>query len=155
MVLFRFSLREVLLRPLRATLTLLSIVIGVAAIVAVSIASQTTNNAHRAVFETVTGKAGLEVAREDGGNLDASVVAALDATPGLTAVVPVLEAKASIYEAKNPGQGIDVQLIGIDPARHDAVNDYEITDGEKLTSDRGVLLPPLLAQQLGVRIGDE
>ena len=134
MVLFRFSMREVLLRPLRATLTLLSIVIGVAAIVAVSIASQTTNSAHRAVFETVTGKADLEVAMENGGRVDGSVVAALDGTPGLTAVVPVLEDKGSIYEAKKQDNGIDVQLIGIDPQRHDAVNDYEIWSAENIKS---------------------
>src|SRR5258705_7339585 len=105
MVLFRFSMREVLLRPLRATLTLLSIVIGVAAIVAVSIAGQTTNSAQRSVFETVTGKAGLEVAVENGGRVDGSVVAALDGVPGLTAVVPVLGDKAPIYEAQKQDNG--------------------------------------------------
>jgi putative ABC transport system permease protein len=155
MVLFRFTLREVWLRPLRAGLTLLSIVIGVGAIVAVTIANQTTHSAHQAMFETVTGKAALEVAGEDGGRVDQSLVEKLDGTPGLTAAVPVLEGKASVYPDRPGADGIDVQAIGIDLQRHDAVNDYEIVEGQPFSDDRGVLLTAHLASQLGVAVGDQ
>jgi putative ABC transport system permease protein len=155
MVLFRLTSREVLLRPLRAALTLLSIVIGVGAIVAVSIANQTTQSAHRAMFETITGKASLEITAEDGGRVDQSLLEELDGIPGLAGLAPVVESKAAIYAKGGHENGIDVQVIGIDLERHESVNDYEIMEGTKLTSDRGILLTAHLAEELGVNVGDE
>ena len=118
MALARFTLREVLQRPLRALLTLLSIVIGVAAIVAVTIATQTTTSAHRAVFETVTGKAALEITAEDNRPFDESLLAEVEGTAGLAAAVPLLEGKAAIYAEGRGGEGIDAQVLGIDLGRH-------------------------------------
>ena len=57
MVLWKFASREIRNRPGRAILTLLSIVIGVAAVVAVTISTATTNQAYKEMFESVTGKA--------------------------------------------------------------------------------------------------
>jgi putative ABC transport system permease protein len=155
MALVRFTFREVAQRPMRAILTLLSIVIGVAAIVAVSIATQTTNRAHLVVFETITGKAGLEVTAEDSLPFDQGLVEQLDGTPGLAAVVPVLEDKVAVYAHGRDERGIDTQVIGIDPARHDAVNDFEIVEGEKLTTANGVVLSTSLAEGLAVAVGNE
>ncbi len=155
MALFRFTLREVLQRPMRAFLTLLSIVIGVAAIVAVTIASQTTNSAHQAVFETVTGKAALEVTSEDSQPFDQELVEQLDGTPGLATAVPLLEGKAAVYAKGRGERGIDAQVLGIDAVRHDAVNDYQITSGTKLASAEGAVLSTSLAEGLAVRVGDE
>ncbi len=155
MVLFRFTTREVVHRPLRTGLTLLSLVIGVGAIVAVSIANQTTHSAHQAMFETITGKASLEVTAEDGGRVEHSLVEQLDGIPGLAAAVPVLQTKSSVYFLKHSPKGIDVEVVGIDRARHSRVNDYQIIEGTALTDDRGVLLTSHLAEQLGVKVGDE
>ncbi len=155
MALVRFTVREVLQRPLRALLTLLSIVIGVAAIVAVTIATETTTSAHQAVFETVTGKAALEVTAEDSRPFDESLVRALDGTPGLAAAVPLLEGKAAIYAEGRDEKGIDAQVLGIDPSRHEAVNDFEITAGAKLASPQGAALSTSLAEGLRVNVGDQ
>src|SRR4029079_12237447 len=59
MVNWKFAWREVRMRPSRAILTLLSIVIGVAAVVAVTIASGTTGHAFDEIYKAVAGKADL------------------------------------------------------------------------------------------------
>ena len=51
MVNWKFAWREVRMRPSRAILTLLSIVIGVAAVVAVTIASGTTRHAFNQIYQ--------------------------------------------------------------------------------------------------------
>ena len=53
------------MRPSRAILTLLSIVIGVAAVVAVTIASGTTRMAFNQIYQTIAGKASLVVSGRD------------------------------------------------------------------------------------------
>ena len=61
MILWKFTLREIKSRPGRATLTLLSIVIGVAAVVAVTVGTATTNQACQEMYASVAGRAALEV----------------------------------------------------------------------------------------------
>jgi putative ABC transport system permease protein len=61
MLYWRFAWRELRQRPSRPILTLLSIVIGVAAVVAVTISSGTTHRAFDQIFKAVAGKAQLEV----------------------------------------------------------------------------------------------
>ena len=67
MVLWKFTLREIKSRPGRATLTLLSIVISVAAVVAVTVSKNTTHQAYKDMYESVAGRAALEVVAEGGG----------------------------------------------------------------------------------------
>jgi len=61
MVLWRFTLREIFSRPGRATLTLLSIVIGVAAVVSVTVSTSTTHQAYENMYVSMTGNATFEV----------------------------------------------------------------------------------------------
>ena len=63
MILWKFTLREIKSRPGRATLTLLSIVIGVAAVVAVTVSTATTNQTCRDMYVSVAGKAAFEIVR--------------------------------------------------------------------------------------------
>ena len=72
MVYTRLGIREIRQRPGRAILTLLSIVIGVAAVIAVSLASDTTGRAFDAIYETVAGKAAFEITAPFGTTFDAS-----------------------------------------------------------------------------------
>ena len=65
----RIALTALLTNRLRSILTMLGIVIGVAATVAISISIRTTQQAHREMFEVVSGRAALEaivVALSDG-----------------------------------------------------------------------------------------
>ena len=58
MILWKFTVREMRHRPGRATLTLLSIVIGVAAVVAVTLCGRTTRRAYREMYESLAGARG-------------------------------------------------------------------------------------------------
>ena len=84
--------REVRSRPGRAILTLLSIVISVAAVVSVLVATTTTHQATQEMYEAVAGRAALEVVAEGGGIFDDSVVPLLEAVPGVKAAVPTVQA---------------------------------------------------------------
>jgi putative ABC transport system permease protein len=108
----------------------------------------------------MTGNAALEVTAEDSQPFEQSVTSTLDGTPGLAAAVPVLEGKAAVYaqgssQRDASEEGIDVQVLGIDPKRHEAVNDYKIVSGEKFTSADGAILSTSLAEQLGAKVGDQ
>ena len=88
MVLWKFVRREIVSRPGRATLTLLSIVIGVAAVVAVQISTITTHDAAMEMFQSVTGRAAFDVVSESS-FFDEEDAAAVEKTPGVKAAVPV------------------------------------------------------------------
>ena len=61
MSLRRYTFRAMQQRPGRSILTMLSIVIGVTAAVAVGLGTATTRNAYKQMFSIVTGKATLEI----------------------------------------------------------------------------------------------
>jgi putative ABC transport system permease protein len=195
MVLWKLTFRAMTHRPLRALLTLLSIVLGVAAVVAVVLSTQSTRQAQQALFQTVTGKAGLEVTADDGAPFEESLVPLLDDAPGIQAVVPMIQRNSVLYvkargepskdageekEKKGThgkpgangklgagpaakGEGVDkatereakLTVLGIDPARHAAIQDHEIMAGQPLGEAGGVLLDTSLAKHLGIQVGDE
>ena len=117
MVLLKFIAREVMSRPGRATLTLLSIVIAVAALVSVNVATDTTSQAYQEMYEKVAGRAALEVVAEGGGLYDDSIVAQLEQVPGVKSAVPLFQQLTNLYrgEGKNSIK-IRMVLMGIDPS---------------------------------------
>jgi len=150
--LLRFSIREVVSRPGRATLTLLSIVIGVAAVVAVTISTQTTRRAYRQMFASVSGKAALEVEAEAGGGLDEKLLDVVAQTPGVAAAVPLIQRPTVLIFR---GQRVTVIALGIDLQKDSAVRDYTIAKGRPLSEQPGALLEAHFAEQLGIEPGDE
>lgn len=149
MALFKFSLRELTSRPLRVALTALSIVIGVAAVVSVSISSKTTRAAHERMFSAVTGRASLEVVAEGGGGFPLSVASELDQLPGAQAV-PLIRRYTIVYFQ---GKKVRVQALGIVPDRDRLVRDYEVTAGEMVGRGTGVVLDANFARVLDIQVG--
>jgi len=152
MVLGKFSVREILSRPGRAALTLLSITIGVAAVVAVSIATSTTRRAYHEMFTTVTGRAALEVVAAGGSSYEENLVDLVAKTPGVKVAAPTIERPTILY-AK--GRRVKLLALGVDPAKDPAVRDYVLKQGRPLTDDGGILLETGFAQSLDLRPGDE
>ena len=113
MVLWKLTLREVRLRPGRALLTLLSIIIGVAAVVAVALATTATREAYQTMYESVAGHAALEVAAEGGGGFPDSVAASLKDIPGVKAVEPSFQTLTVLY---HQGARQRMLAMGVDPA---------------------------------------
>lgn len=152
MVLWKFSLREVLGHPGRALLTLLSIVIGVAAVVAVSVATSTTRQAYREMFTTVTGRAAVEVVAAGGGSFDEGLLKLVEATPGVKVAAPVIQRWAIMYVE---GRRMKLYVLGVDPVKDPAVRDYKLLAGHALSERAGVQLEANFAKDLGVGPGDE
>lgn len=152
MIYRRLGLREARQHPGRAILTLASVAIGVAAVVAVTFTTRSTENAFTAIFQSLAGRASLEIAAPIGDSIPASIVESVSEVPGVEAVAPRLQRPAVMYANKER-----VQLIAaaVDLKRDREVHDYEIVAGKGLTNSDGALLNELLAENLGVVVGDE
>lgn len=151
-VLLKFALRAMHARPSRAALTLMSIIIGVAAIVAVDISMSTTRESYREMFESVIGRAALEVVAEGGGLYSDSILPQLEKTPGVKAVVPAFQQPTTLTK---DGKKVHFFLMGIDPARDAAVRDYELVEGKFFSDDGGAMMEVGFAHALGVKLNDE
>ena len=148
--LWKYSAREVRRRPGRSILTLLGIVFGVAAIVAITITTSTTHTAFRSMFEAVAGRAALEVVPSGQGGFDAHVLAAVRAVDGVQAAVPVVQTPAVLLGARG---GAGVLVLGIDPRADQQVRTYELREGRLLDDTDGLLLEAGFAQAQGVSLG--
>ncbi len=100
MLYWRFAWRELRQRPSRPILTLLSIVIGVGAVVAVTIASGTTHRAFDQIFKTVAGQASLQISTPVGTDFDERIVAKVRVLPGVKAVAPMMSRSSKLRFAQ-------------------------------------------------------
>lgn len=148
----RIAWREFQLRPSRPLLTLLSIVIGVAAVVAVSISAGTTERAFESMYTTVAGRADLEVSAAVGTSFDEQVAAKIRSLPEVQAVAPMIE---RIVRAYIGDQNVQCAALGIDPKYDSAVHDFRIAEGKSLAEASGVLLESKFARSLGIKVGDK
>ena len=112
MRLWKFTARELCRRPGRSLLTFLSIAMAVAAVVAVSLSTAATRRAAQEIYESVAGRAAVEVVDRGGETFDQRVVAALEQTPGVAAAIPRLQ-EPTVMFAK--GQHLRLLCLGIDP----------------------------------------
>lgn len=176
MPLGKLSRREIQSRPLRSLLTLLSVVIGVSAIVATSLASNSARLAQEAMVQSVTGKASLEIEGVGGASFDGKpleFVAKLDA---VQVASPILRrfSNMQVLPAKEPGKEAEksedsseskkpisyrVQLLGVMPDLDKQVRGYTVVAGKELTyedSDRqSVLIDAGFAQSAKIQVGSQ
>jgi len=152
MVLWKFTLRELKNRPGRATLTLLSIVIAVSAVVAVNVSSSTTRRAYEEMYAKLAGRASLEVIAEGGGAYDESIVPKLEQVPGVKTAVPIFRGNAKLFRK---GGRLLFFVMGIDPLRDEAVRDYRLAEGAFFRDDEGALIEEGFARGLDIAVGDE
>ncbi|MCO6454476.1 MAG: ABC transporter permease [Pirellulaceae bacterium] len=160
MILWKFSLKELRKRPGRAILTLLSVVIGVAAVVSVNLATRTTRQAYREMFQTVSGRTHLEVVAVGGGSFDQQLIALVRDVPGVKLAVPLVQRYTIMYvdapdNSEQGGGRARLMALGVDPELDRQVRDYELTAGEPLAAGTDVLLDDGIARRFGVQAGDE
>lgn len=154
MALAKFSLREVRNRPARAILTLLSVVIGVAMIVSVNVATSTTRVAQQAIFNSISGTSTLEVVSQAGAAFDGAVLKTIAAVPGVEQAVPVIRQPSIISYGKR--KKVTVFALGIDPQRDAAVRQLEVKAGRTLKpDDEGLLVDEGLAKELSLATGQK
>lgn len=150
MLYWRFAWRELKQRPSRPILTLLSIVIGVGAVVAVTISSSTSRRAFDQIFQTVAGNASLEVSTPVGTAFDEKIVPTIRDLPGVKAVAPLINRYAMLYVGK---RSFRLMAMGIDPQHDQAVRGYDIVAGKSLAEDAGILLNSAFAKSKGIDVG--
>ena len=135
MTFWALTVREIRRRPGRAALTLLSIVLGVAAVIAVSLATSTTRRAYREMYRTVAGRAALEVTSEKA--FDESLVAAVENVPGVKDAVPSLQVFTKILRGE---AHVPMLAIGVDPKQDHLVRDYDVEGSPTFDDGTGVIL---------------
>jgi putative ABC transport system permease protein len=166
---FVMSIRSLAARPLRTLLTVAGIVLGVAVILAVSIANASTLDSLTSVFAATSGKADLVVlsATDDEEGFAERVRGIVLNTPGVQDAIPSLQATAflteedlqSQRELSFVGESVDQLLVyGIDPSIDHQVREYTIAEGSFLPPDLDayeVVLVKDYADDLEIRVGDD
>ncbi len=160
MLYWRFAWRELRQRPSRPILTLLSIVIGVGAVVAVTISAGTAHRAFDQIYKTVAGRAALEVSAPIGTSFDERVVEKIREVPGVKAVAPIMQrlTKLEVAREGEKPKRYTITAIGVDPTVDREVHNYDITAGNPLPKSKdepsGVLLEANFAKHQGIKVGD-
>lgn len=148
---WKLGWREIRRHPGRAVLTLASVVIAVAGIVAVGFTSQTTRRAFDEIYQTIAGRAALEISAQIGDTFDQDLLDQVSAVPGVKAAVPLMQRRTILYVGR---KGTQLTALGIDPQRDPAVHDYKLEAGKSLVDASGVMLHSAMAKSLGVNVGD-
>lgn len=158
MKLWRYTVRQVRSRPARAFLTLLSIVLGVAAVVSVSMATRATRRAYQGMFQAMTGKADLEISGLAGATFPQDeVLSWLPTLPGVRAATPIVMMRAIMYyhaRGSEDLENVTTTFLAIDPDSDGQFRDIRIKQGEFFRNGTGVLLEEGFARSLQVQIGD-
>lgn len=147
---WRFSLREIVRRPARAVLTIVAIVLGVAAIVANLTAAHTTRVAFAELYAALAGKADLEVSAAGGGSFAASCLDTVEHTEGVASVAPLLERPTILYLGE--GRRAKLLLLGVDFDRDQLVRDYELREGRMFDADDELVMEANQARSLGLAV---
>jgi len=146
-----YALVELKRRRGRTLLTLLSVVTAVAAIVAVTSATATTRQAYQKVFETLAGRADLEVAARGGGRFQQSLLEKLRQVEGVRAAVPVFHRATILYAH---GTKAKVLAVGIVPEEPESLEGYHLIDGHLPSAASEVALEAGLAEALHLKVGE-
>jgi len=159
MKLWDLSFQELKLRPGRTLLTMLSIVIGVTALVAVGMAVNTARSTFDRMVQSLAGAADLRIEARSGGRFAQTVLDKIEKLPGVEEVVPFLRQNGQMYTDKPGGANektkkIRLLLFGVVPANYSRLHDYEIVKGHWFENDDEVLLENGLARGISVEVGD-
>jgi putative ABC transport system permease protein len=146
MNLWTYTLREAQRRPGRTLLTLLGITLGLAAVVATRLTIHTVDRAYRDLFEGVAGRPALEVIGGGQGGFDPGFVPALQALPGVAAVLPRIQGAAALVSSTG---SIPVPLLGIEAVRT-ARDEWPLRAGRPLAGDEEAWLDAGLADSLAL-----
>jgi putative ABC transport system permease protein len=150
----RYTFRAMQQRPGRTVLTMLSIVIGVTAAVAVGLGTATTRNAYKQMFAMVTGRATLEIDAAGGGGFEESVLAKIESVRDVSAATPLVDRPTSM-SLEGGERRVRLEILGIDTARDAKVRDYEIVAGRQVKEGDELVLDSEFAKHLGLKVGDE
>jgi putative ABC transport system permease protein len=155
MSLRHYTWRAMQQRPGRTILTMLSIVIGVTAAVAVGLGTATTRNAYKQMFAIVTGRTTLEIDAQGGGGFDKTILGKVQALSGIAVAAPLIDRPGSM-SIEGGERRVRLEVLGVDPEVDQKVRDYAISAGRQVQSGKDeIALDEQFAKFLGLKVGDE
>jgi putative ABC transport system permease protein len=156
------TVRNIRRRPLRALLTTMGIVLGVAMVVAVLSLSATLFDGFSGLYDTVYGKTDLIVSRDvGGGNLtpfDESVVQRVKETPGVDAAQTTGEVSDTLFLVDERGEvkeGASDRLSfgGFEAGKLSGISSYTLVSGRELTRPGDFVAEDGWAKDKGLGVG--
>lgn len=148
----KFSLREASSRPTRAVLTFSSITIGVAAVVAVLLATSTTRRAQQEMLKALSGDAQLEVVSDGSSGFSYAILQDLRELAGVETAAPSITRNGVVFVGEAKAR---TQVLGVDPRIDQQVRAYELVDGRNPEKLSEVMLDSSFANSLAAQVGDE
>ena len=145
----RYALRELQRRPGRWLVSLFSVVVAVAAIVAVSSATGTTRMAYQQVFESLAGRADLEVVAHGGGHFEQRVQSETARLDGVRTVLPVFHRGTIIYAGEKKAKAL---AVGILPNEPESLVGLIVSAGRLPTGATEIAMQSSLAESLGLKL---
>jgi ABC-type lipoprotein release transport system permease subunit len=152
MILWKVSFREMAAHRGRAILTAGSIVVGVAAVVAVRLSVDSVRQSFGAMQAAVSGEKFLLVDAPAGSLFPESLAETLAGVPGVREATPVYERSTVMYSGE---RSVRLVLVGVDPQRSNALRDYTLAEGQTLSGGNQLLLDSGFAAGARLRVGDE
>jgi putative ABC transport system permease protein len=161
------ALRNMRVRWQRTALTCLGIVLGVAVILAISIANDSTLQSLRSVFDEASGKSSLLVrsSSADGTGFDGDAVARVQGVESVVAA-PSVQVRTLLAEDAQSWQirfgiggqasGNSLLLFGVDPEIDPQVREYDLTAGRWIKDGKyEVVMPEDYAADAELEVGDD
>jgi putative ABC transport system permease protein len=147
----RLGFREMRKRPGRAALTLASVVIGVAAVVSVTLTTQSARRAFASLYESMAGRAAFEVTAPLGKTIPQDMLATVEETSGIAAASPLIQRTLKLILE---GRAVALTVRGIDLKRDREVHDFQLDEGRQWNKVGEVLLNAGVARNLDLKVGD-
>src|SRR6478752_7597366 len=157
MSLNRLAVRSLRARPLRATLSILGVALGVAVLFAGLATNAGVEASVRSTVHDLVGRADLRVAAFGETGLSPETVADIAATPGVAVAAPALEQRTYLGAELEQGAALPppVTVLGIDPTVDGRLHDLPLVTGSALAypDEPSALITERLAAQDGLAVG--
>jgi putative ABC transport system permease protein len=157
MNLWQLSLSDLFRRPGRSLLTLLSIILGVSTVFAVSTTITGAREGYRRMMEALSGKADAQITALGGGRFPQELLADVEKSPLVALAVPFLSQDAVLRAGE---RRIQINGIGTDIEKEQKLHPFEIVSG-RLPRSAGedddsyeLILEASLAQSAGIKLDD-
>ena len=151
--------RSLASRPLRTSLTVLGVALGVAVVAASLMAGQAATEAVRRAAQELLGSASLRVRAFEPEGFTPRTVQNIQTISGVSTGSAVIEERGrSVTTKPGPDEKVfTMLLLGVDPQDEAQIRSYELLDGEFLDPDdpTGVLVNGAWARANGLGLGDE
>ncbi|MFQ5574252.1 MAG: FtsX-like permease family protein, partial [Terriglobia bacterium] len=144
--------RDLRQRPLRTSLTILSVALGVATILGVSITNESTTGSFRTMVDTVIGKADFWVeGPTDLFGTDA--LARIQNVAGVRTAAPALQTQGRLRNKKDSS----LDILGIEPSLDRRIRSYRLAEGRFLANEERaeIVLVKSFARRHDINRGDK